>query len=379
MNATLYSEVARIEIGDFLRFHCEPLSHHQRDVQRYFFGVYYPRWHSFYLEEVRSIIGNLGYAELKHFPAFPLDVYVNEHGETFRTEDFQVDNVIVLGHPQDQRDDDIKRFKIVMVDDKVLRTRTTKLPPISNSSLAHPQTMMMTSSAKRVSAAVDDDVVEILRQLRDAYVYHWGGGIPENGVKAMGRHFRKVDDDGRRWMTREGIMALVRDSRMFGANSCSLADTQKSQTLISSVADIIFDAFPHGEESGAVDYDSFMDVIRGHMNETRKKAVWETFCKLDFDGDGQLSILDIQARFNAHEHPVVVRDGFFSAAALLKGFLNVWDENNREYGMVPYAEFLDYYNGLSAAIEKDEVFVAILKTTWKMPQFAEHSYTRLTS
>lgn len=372
MNASLYSDVARIERGDYLLFHCEQLSQHERDVQRYFFGCYYPRWHGFYLEEVRSIVGNLGYPELKHFPAYPFDVYLKEDGETYLTDDFQVDSVLVLGPPQNQRDDGTKRYKVVSVDDSRLQTRTGQLPPVHSSSTANPSTMM-TSTGKRVAVEPSEEVLDLLEQLRDAYVAHAGGGIPEIGIKAMGRPFRRVSADGRRWMSLEGIQRLVRDSRAFGGNAVSFGETQRSKEMIHRVADLLFSAFPQETlESGetVIDYDVFMDCVRGHMSSERKKAVWDVFRRLDFDNDGHLTILDIQARFNAQEHPVVVADSIFSADKLLKGFLVIWDENHSQHGLVPYAEFLDFYNGLSAVIERDDVFFSILQTTWKMPKWS---------
>jgi hypothetical protein len=411
MDATLYSDVARIERGDYVRFHCEQLSQDGRDLQRYFFGCYYPRWHGFYLEEVRSVIGNMGYTELKHFSAYPFDVYLKAgdtsasgamatttsngrcydeadatNSTTYLTDDFQIDNILVIGAPQNQRDDEVKRFKIVSVDKSHLRTKSQAMPPVSNlnsSSVRNPDTMLSTLRApggERVPVKLDSTVLDVLTQLRDAYIDHAGGGIPEIGIKAMGRPFRKVSDDGRRWMTREGVRQLVRGSRAFGAAANSLSDTRHAQQTIDAVADTIFNAFPKEEASQpgapgqaarekAIDYDVFMDYIRGHMNSTRKRAVLDVFQQLDYNGDGNVAIQDIQAMFNAQEHPVVVSDVIFTADKLLRGFLAIWDENQRHFGLVPYSEFVDYYNGLSAIIEEDKVFLGILKTTWKVPNW----------
>ncbi|KAG5498637.1 hypothetical protein JKF63_02923 [Porcisia hertigi] len=404
MDASLYSDLVRIERGDYLSFHCELLSANGCDNQRYFIGCYYPRWHGFYLEEVRSIIGNMGYSELKHFPAYPFDVYLKSadvttaadssrcydtdiaNSTTYVTDDFQVDNVLVLGSPQNQRDDDVKRFKIVSVDASNLKTKTFFLPPVANfnsSSTHNPNTMLSTLRApggERLPVHLDSTVLEVLTRLRDAYIDHAGGGIPEIGIKAMGRPFRKVSDDGRRWMTRSGVQQLVRGSRAFGAHADSISDTRHAQQTIEAVAAIIFNAFPHeeasqpeapGEEAceDRIDYDVFMDYIRGHMNSTRKKAVLDVFQQLDYDSDGNITIKDIQATFNAQEHPVVVSDAIFTAEKMLRGFLAIWDENQRQFGLVPYTEFVDYYNGLSAIIEDDAVFLGILKTTWKVPNW----------
>lgn len=411
MDASLYSDVVRIERGDYLRFHCEQLSADGRDNQRCFFGCYYPRWHGFFLEEVRSIIGNMGYTELKHFAAYPFDVYLKAadvssaadsarshdadtaNSTTYITDDFQVDNVIVLGPPQNQRDDAVKRFKIVSVDVSHLKTKTYSMAPVPNlnsSSVQNPHTMLSTLRApggERVPVRLEDSVLELLTQLRDAYIDHAGGGIPEIGMKAMGRPFRAVTEDGRRWMTRDGVRQLVRGSRAFGAHASSLSDTRNAQLSIEAVTSTIFNAFPHEEAAQPaspgeasceerVDYDVFMDYIRGHMNSTRKKAVLEVFQRLDYDSDGNVNIKDIQATFNAQEHPVVVSDAIFTADKLLKGFLAIWDENQRNFGLVPYTEFIDYYNGLSAIIDDDAVFLGILKTTWKLPNWTfKHVYT----
>ncbi|KPI90401.1 putative Calcium-binding protein [Leptomonas seymouri] len=410
MNATLYSDVARIERGDYLSFQCEQLSQEGRDNERYFFGCYYPRWHGFYLEEVRSLIGNMGYKELRHFPAYPFDVYLKAgdagasgdgtttttepddyaadctNSTTYLTDDFQVDNILVIGPPQNQRDDAVKRFKIVSVDKSHLRTKSQALPPVSNpntSSVRNPDTWVSSIRApggQRLPVKLDSSVLDILTQLRDAYIDQAGASIPEIGIKAMGRPFRKVSDDGRRWMTREGVRQLFRGSRAFGAAATSLSDTRHAQQTIDAVTDIIFEAFPKEEayqpegpgraaREEAIDYDVFMDYIRGHMNSTRKKAVLDVFQQLDYNSDGSIAIQDIQAMFNAQEHPVVVSDGIFTADKLLRGFLAIWDENQRQFGLVPYTEFIDYYNGLSAIIEDDKVFLGILKTTWKVPNW----------
>eukprot|EP00796_Vickermania_ingenoplastis_P005871 gene5871-4192_t len=372
MDANLYSEVVRIEKGDFLLFHCEMLSEHTQDVKRYFIGGYYPRWHGFYLEEVREIIGKQGYTELKHFPAFPFDVYVKPNGDTYVTDDFQMGSVLVIGGPQNQRDDDTKRFKVVSVDDSRLRTRTGRLPPINSSSAANPNTMVSSRNGLRIAAEIPPEVVPILEALREAYVFHRGYGIPEIGIKAMGRPFRECSEDGKRYISLEGMRQLVRDSRAFGTTP-SYQGIQLSQLRENDVAEAIFQAFPK-EYNGKIDYDVFMEAIRGHMSEARKKAVWDVFQQLDFDNDGKVTIRDLQARFNAHEHPVVVHDGLFTADKLLKGFLTWWDENQHMYGIIPYSEWLDYYNGLSAVIEKDEVFLGIVQNTWKLGPWVPKKY-----
>uniref|UniRef100_A0A0A9WX73 Crustacean calcium-binding protein 23 n=1 Tax=Lygus hesperus TaxID=30085 RepID=A0A0A9WX73_LYGHE len=114
-----------------------------------------------------------------------------------------------------------------------------------------------------------------------------------------------------------------------------------------------------------IDYDVFMDAVRGHMNAARKSVVLDTFYRMDFDNDGYLKIHEIQALFNAQKHPVVVSDGLYTAEKLLRWFLSVWDCDNstKQHGLVPLCEFFDYYNGLSATIDDDDVFISIVRTS----------------
>ncbi|EPY37264.1 calcium-binding protein [Strigomonas culicis] len=372
MSASLYSDLVRIERGDYVTFHCELLSQVQTDLHRYFFGCYYPRWHGFYMEEVREVIGTLGRTELKHFPAFPFDVYLREDGEHYLTDDFQVDAIMVLGQPQNQRDDDVKRFKIVSVDTQHLLTKNGfGLQSIKHnrSTNGNPNTMLSTTTGQRYAVDISDEVAELLLALRNAYVLHAGGGIPELGVKAMGRPFRRVAEDGRRWMTLEGVVQLVRDSRAYGAAADDFQASRQRQADVRDIAETIYTAFPEEPDRG-IDYDTFINYIRGPMSAARKEKVIHVFRRLDYDQDGLLKILDLQALFNASEHPVVVADKIFAADKLLKGFVSIWDESKRGHGTIPLSEFLDYYNGLSAVIEDDEVFFGILTTTWKLPSWS---------
>lgn len=364
MDATLLSEIARLERGNFLTFHCEMLSQHNNDISRYFIGCYYPRWQSFYIDEVRPIIGNLGYTQYKHFPALVFDMYRKPNGETYTTDDFQLGSVLVVSPPQNLRDDDTKRFKVVSLDRSRLRTTNGSLPPIRTSSAANPHTMVLTHTGLRVPVQITEQVQHLLWDLREAYVAHLGYGIPEIGIKAMGRPFRQYSADGKRYMSFAGMIQLVEDSKAFGISPL-YDDVQESKAMAKELAALLYSSFPK-ESNGQIDYDVFMEYIRGHMNEVRKKEVQKMFQLLDYDNDGNIAIKDIQACFNAHEHPVVVHDGIFRADALSKGFLTWWDESQRMFGMIPYAEWLDYYSGLSAVIPHDDIFLGILQNTWKV-------------
>ena len=56
---------------------------------------------------------------------------------------------------------------------------------------------------------------------------------------------------------------------------------------------------------GHVDYDEFLRVVRGPMNDRRQKLVMKAFNKLDKDKSGVLDINDIRGDYNASKHPDV--------------------------------------------------------------------------
>ena len=46
--------------------------------------------------------------------------------------------------------------------------------------------------------------------------------------------------------------------------------------------------------NGEIDYDEFLRVVRGPMNEARKKLVKQAFIKLDKSGNGIVDLDDIR-------------------------------------------------------------------------------------
>jgi Ca2+-binding EF-hand superfamily protein len=68
----------------------------------------------------------------------------------------------------------------------------------------------------------------------------------------------------------------------------------------------LFNAFDRNGD-GAVDYDEFIRVLQGPMNNFRKKLVAQAFAKIDRDGNGYVDINDLKGVYNASRHPDVVQ------------------------------------------------------------------------
>ena len=324
LNSTLFSDVNRIQRCDVLKFRCE-VRGYGTDVHRTFLGAYFPRWRGLYLDEARTILG-----EIKLFPAFPFDVYAKENGENFFTGDFVVGQSFVLGDPQNQRDIAARTFFVTSID-------ASQLTVFTGGSAA-------SQSGKSTNSGAASDLL----QLRDAFIER-NGGVPELGLKALGRFFRDVDASGRRVVSRGALGS---------------AAAQVGLTFSADQINGIFSSFTQ-DASGSIDYDELLEIIRGPMSLRRQTIVRDVFRKLDLDGDGILKLRELAARFNAGKHPHVL-DGTFAADQLLKAFmLSTWDNTNHS-GVVSSAEFIDYYNGVSAAIDDDSTFESVVRGSWKL-------------
>jgi Ca2+-binding EF-hand superfamily protein len=281
-----------------------------------------------YLDEVRPILGGV-----KLFPAFPFDVYTKSNGENFFTADFVPGQTFILGDPQNERDAAARTFVITSIDTAQLTVNTCG---------SLPSAQIGGASGGGASA------VEFFK-IRDALIAQ-AGGVPELGLKAFGRFFRDIDASGRRCMTKGAV---------------AKAAQQAGVELSASRIDAIFASFgPDGE--GTINYESVMDILRGPLSLRRQNAVRDLFRKLDFDGDGQLKLRELAARFNPSGSPSVL-DGTFSETQMLRAFMaSTWDHSTVFAGMVSSAEFFDYYNSMGVLAESDDDFEKSLKSTWKL-------------
>jgi Ca2+-binding EF-hand superfamily protein len=68
----------------------------------------------------------------------------------------------------------------------------------------------------------------------------------------------------------------------------------------------IFNAYDINHD-GTLSVDEFLLAVRGELNETRKAVVTQAFQKLDVDGSGLLTLLDIRGLYRADRHPDVIQ------------------------------------------------------------------------
>jgi hypothetical protein len=112
-------------------------------------------------------------------------------------------------------------------------------------------------------------------------------------------------------------------------------------------------------------------VIRGDLSEYRKQLVQRAFRKLDRDGNDVIEVADIVGIYNARKHPAVI-DGRKTEEQVLGEFLetfeqhhNVKTDNPRDYRVTP-EEFEEYYANVSASIDDDIYFAAMMNSAWNL-------------
>jgi Ca2+-binding EF-hand superfamily protein len=125
------------------------------------------------------------------------------------------------------------------------------------------------------------------------------------------------------------------------------------------------------DRSGLVEYDEFIRTVRGPMNPNRKAIVAKAFAVLDKDKGGFVDINDIRGVYNASKHPDVLA-GKKTEQQILQEFLETFEtahnmrNNDAPDHIVTKAEFEEYYNNISASIDRDDYFELMMNSAWNL-------------
>ena len=125
------------------------------------------------------------------------------------------------------------------------------------------------------------------------------------------------------------------------------------------------------DRSGLIEYDEFLRTIRGPMNQARKAIVLRAFNKMDADGSGMIDINDIRGVYKADKHPDVMA-GKKTEQQILSEFLETFETahsmRNSETPdhVVNKEEWCEYYNNVSASIDRDDYFALMMNNAWNL-------------
>lgn len=162
----------------------------------------------------------------------------------------------------------------------------------------------------------------------------------------LGQHFRKMDQSG------DGLLDRTELQRALEAYHIRIPD--QTFNRLWNVLDI--------NQDGFLDYGEFSRGFIGEMNELRKSSVRKVFRKLDPNKSGVVNLNDVKKFYCTKKHPKVI-SGESQEWEIEEAFLSAFQlcENK---GQVTYAEFEDYFEGVSLGFESDQEFTAMMRNCW---------------
>lgn len=191
------------------------------------------------------------------------------------------------------------------------------------------------------------DIATLLLHFQESLKKHGA-----KGIFGLARKFRIMDDDN------SGKLSL--DEFTKGVKELDL-----SWSVIQTKA--VFDSFDT-DHVGGISYNEFLRGARGEINENRKQLVLQAFEILDKDKSGSIEVEEIKSRYNTSKHPDVISGKKTSEEVLLE-FLHTFDGHNdgtiaHRNAPVTFSDFLEYYNNISASIDRDDYFELMMRNAW---------------
>uniref|UniRef100_A0A8C5LJK9 EF-hand domain-containing protein n=1 Tax=Leptobrachium leishanense TaxID=445787 RepID=A0A8C5LJK9_9ANUR len=170
-----------------------------------------------------------------------------------------------------------------------------------------------------------------------------------SGIKGLGRAFRIMDDNRSNCLDQDEFSKGLQNYGVF----------LKPEEVLE-----IFQRFDTNG-NGTINFDEFLISIRPPMSNARKQVIIGAFHKMDKTGDGVVTIEDLKGIYNPKFHKKY-QNGEWNERQVFQHFLNNFDSPNNKDGQVTEEEFLNYYSGVSASIDSDAYFVAMMKNEWKI-------------
>jgi Ca2+-binding EF-hand superfamily protein len=101
----------------------------------------------------------------------------------------------------------------------------------------------------------------------------------------------------------------------------------------------------------------------GGLSDARQNVLMEAFAIIDTVGNGRVALDDLAYCFNGADHPLCTIGELSSKDALTHMFL-ACSERGRMPETITYAQFVDYFEDLSACVNDDGYFEALIKSIW---------------
>ncbi|KAM4887862.1 calcyphosin isoform 1-T2 [Thomomys bottae] len=191
-----------------------------------------------------------------------------------------------------------------------------------------------------------------------------------SGIQGLARFFRRLDRDG---------------SRSLDAGELRRGLAELGLVLDAAEADAVCRRWDR-DGSGTLDLEEFLRALRPPMSQARTAVIAAAFAKLDRSGDGVVTVEDLRGVYSGRAHPKV-RSGEWTEEEALRRFLDTFEASDKDGQVgsragpvlrhprcpsqpappqVTLAEFQDYYSSLSASVDTDEEFVAMMTSAWRL-------------
>ncbi|NP_001231905.1 calcyphosin isoform b [Sus scrofa] len=147
-----------------------------------------------------------------------------------------------------------------------------------------------------------------------------------SGIQGLARFFRRLDQDG---------------SRSLGAEELQRGLAELGLELDMAEVRGVCRRWDR-DGSGTLDLEEFLRALRPPLSRAREAVITAAFAKLDRSGDGVVTVDDLRGVYSGRAHPKPICP------------------------QVTLAEFQDYYSGVSASVDTDEEFVAMMTRAWRL-------------
>jgi len=178
------------------------------------------------------------------------------------------------------------------------------------------------------------------------------GGV--SSLKSLGLQFTLLDGDKTGALDRPELeLGLDKFTRGFGVH------------LSKAEVDELFKLFDT-DNSNSITYDEFLRGIRGPMGPERIEMVKLAWAQLDTKGRGVVTLEDMARIYDVSGNPLV-KAGKLSKTDALKAFMSHWHLDQKKHtDDVTLDDFIDYYDWVSASIDRDDYFELMMRNAWHL-------------
>lgn len=193
---------------------------------------------------------------------------------------------------------------------------------------------------------LDGKAKDIVERVKNAIVSQ--GGV--SGIHGVTRLLKRMDVDGSGTLNKS---ELLEGLKAFGITGIPDTDMTK-----------LFSYFDRSGK-GSIGVEDFLRGIKTGMSYERKLLVRQAFNCLDKSGRGYVTIDDILTLYDFSSHPDII-SGLKTREDVADEILGHFHRADSPGSTVTWAEFLDYYKGISIGIDDNQYFELMMRNAWHM-------------